>query len=158
MESAWIIITALTVTALGLIAVDFYLPGFVLGSIAVVLMLVGVVIGYNAYGTSVAAALVLVDTVLGLSAVYVALKYVPRTAAGRKMILVHEQKGMRAGSQPMEELVGRAGVAETVLRPAGVARLNGKRLDVVAESGMIERGSAITVIAVEGTRIVVRKT
>jgi len=44
-----------------------------------------------------------------------------------------------------------------VLRPSGMAVIDGKRLDVVAESGMIAAGSAIKVIAVEGTRVIVRK-
>jgi membrane-bound ClpP family serine protease len=158
MEPAWIAIVVLTVTALALIAVDFYLPGFVLGSIGAVLMVAGVVLGYHAYGTSVAALLVLANVALGLGAAYVAIKYGPRTAAGRSMILSHEQREVRAASQPAAELVGHTGVAETVLRPSGVAMFDGKRLDVVAESGMIERGSAITAVAVDGTRIVVRKT
>jgi membrane-bound serine protease (ClpP class) len=54
-------------------------------------------------------------------------------------------------------LVGREGVAQTVLRPTGIGQIDGKRLDVVAESAMIERGSPIKVVAVEGSRIVVRK-
>ena len=36
----WMAIIILTVAGMALIAVDFYLPGFVLGSIGVVLMLV----------------------------------------------------------------------------------------------------------------------
>jgi len=43
------------------------------------------------------------------------------------------------------------------LRPAGVAEIEGQRLDVVSEGGMIEPGASIQVIGVDGTRIVVRK-
>ena len=38
--SEWMLLTTLVVTGLVLIAVDFYLPGFVLGSIGVVLLIV----------------------------------------------------------------------------------------------------------------------
>jgi membrane-bound serine protease (ClpP class) len=48
-------------------------------------------------------------------------------------------------------------VAHTVLRPAGVAVIDGQRLDVVAESGMIESGSPIKIVDVNENRLVVRK-
>jgi len=70
--------------------------------------------------------------------------------------LSHEQNNVSAAAQA-PELVGAEGVAQTTLRPSGMAEIDGKRLDVVAESDMIERGSAIQVIAVEGSRIIVRK-
>jgi membrane-bound serine protease (ClpP class) len=73
------------------------------------------------------------------------------------MILSHEQTDMHAGTTQAPDLVGREGVAQTLLRPSGMALLDGKRLDVVAESDMIERGSAIKVVAIDGTRVVVRK-
>jgi membrane-bound serine protease (ClpP class) len=42
------------------------------------------------------------------------------------------------------------------LRPSGTANINGQRVDVVTEGGLIERGTAVKVVAVEGSRIVVR--
>lgn len=44
----------------------------------------------------------------------------------------------------------------TVLRPSGTAVINNERIDVVSEGGFIEQNSRITVIKVEGVRIVVR--
>jgi membrane-bound ClpP family serine protease len=43
------------------------------------------------------------------------------------------------------------------LRPSGTASINGRRVDVVTEGGLIERGTAVKVVAVEGARIVVRE-
>jgi membrane-bound serine protease (ClpP class) len=73
------------------------------------------------------------------------------------MILVHEQTGQRAATAPTADLTGREGVALTVLRPSGMALIDGRRFDVVAESAMIERGSAVRVVQVDGTRVVVKK-
>lgn len=156
MNILWLIV-ALTVIGLLLIAVDFYLPGFVLGSIGIVLMLVAVWLCFTNYGLSWAAALFIVEAVLGAGTGYVIIKTVPQTAAGKRMILSHEQTGQRSADEPSSDLVGKHGVAQSLLRPSGMAMLDGKRLDVVAESGMIEGGSQIKVVAVEGTRIVVRK-
>jgi membrane-bound serine protease (ClpP class) len=55
------------------------------------------------------------------------------------------------------ELLNGTGVALSQLRPSGTATINGQRVDVVTEGGLIERGTAIKVVAVEGARIVVRE-
>lgn len=52
--------------------------------------------------------------------------------------------------------LGQGGTAATPLRPARVAHLDGERVDVVSEGGCIEAGQPITVIRVDGNRIVVR--
>ena len=54
------------------------------------------------------------------------------------------------------ELLHGTGTAVTQLRPSGVATINGQRVDVVTEGGLIERGTPVKVVAVEGSRIVVR--
>jgi len=54
-------------------------------------------------------------------------------------------------------LDGKPGVAETPLRPAGVARIDGRRVDVVAQSSFIERESPVEVVDTSGNRVVVRE-
>ncbi|MDZ4830600.1 MAG: NfeD family protein [Phycisphaerae bacterium] len=52
----------------------------------------------------------------------------------------------------LAQLVGRRGVAETPLRPVGFIALDGRRIDAVAESGLIEAGTPVRVVAVlDGT-------
>nr|WP_263325681.1 NfeD family protein [Neobacillus sp. Marseille-Q6967] len=55
------------------------------------------------------------------------------------------------------DLLGKEGIALTVLRPSGTAIIQNERLDVVSEGGFIDQGSTIKVIKVEGVRIVVRE-
>jgi membrane-bound serine protease (ClpP class) len=43
------------------------------------------------------------------------------------------------------------------LRPAGIADLEGQRVDVVSDGEFIEVGASITVVRVDGNRIVVRR-
>jgi membrane-bound serine protease (ClpP class) len=61
-----------------------------------------------------------------------------------------------APGAPPHALVGAAGVAETQLRPAGRARIDGKHFDVVAESGFVQPGTPVRVVAVRGNVITVR--
>ncbi|MFO0827016.1 MAG: NfeD family protein [Phycisphaerales bacterium] len=54
--------------------------------------------------------------------------------------------------QSLARLVGQRGVTETPLRPAGFITLDGRRVDAVAESGLIEAGTPVRVVAViDGT-------
>ena len=154
----WMAIIILTVAGMALIAVDFYLPGFVLGSIGVVLMLVATGVCYSDTDSlNKTIGLFCVEVALGIGAGYASIKYFPKTAAGKKMILAETQTGVRAQSKQPSDWIGREGVAQTVLRPAGAALIDGQRLDVVAESGMIESGSPIKIVAVHENRLVVKK-
>lgn len=157
MNPIWLM-TGLIVIGLLLIAVDFYLPGFVLGSIGIVLMLYALGVCYRNFGRDATLGLFIVEVALGIGAGMAAIKYGPKTAAGKKMILAHDQTGVRAQETVRhEEWIGREGMAQSLLRPTGVALVDGKRLDVEAESGMIESGTAIKIVAVHANRLVVRK-
>jgi membrane-bound serine protease (ClpP class) len=54
-------------------------------------------------------------------------------------------------------LVGRSGVTLTALRPAGLARIDGERFDVVAIDSFLDQGTEVSVVEVSGNRIVVRR-
>ena len=54
-------------------------------------------------------------------------------------------------------LTGKSGTAESPLRPAGVARIDGQRIDVVALSGFIEKDRHVRVVETSGNRVVVRE-
>ena len=154
----WMAIIILTVTGMVLIAVDFYLPGFVLGSMGAVLMLVATGVCYSdTESLNETIILFCVEVALGFGAGYASIKYFPKTAMGKKMILAATQTGAGAESKQPNDWIGREGVAQTPLRPAGAALIDGQRLDVVAESGMIESGTPIKIVAVHENRLVVKE-
>ena len=53
------------------------------------------------------------------------------------------------------DLTGAEGTALSDLRPAGKALINGRRLDVVTQGEYIRKGTAVSIIEVHGSRIVV---
>jgi membrane-bound serine protease (ClpP class) len=55
------------------------------------------------------------------------------------------------------DLVGRAGVAMTTLRPAGRAQFGDQFVDVVTEGAYIDAGAPVEVIEVTGNRVVVKQ-
>ncbi len=90
----------------------------------------------------------------------VMLKMLPRTSAWNWLVL-HEEERSEAGyiaTGQHDALVGKEGVAFTPLRPSGTGLIDGRRVNVAADGEFIEKDSPITVVEVEGNRIVVRKT
>lgn len=57
---------------------------------------------------------------------------------------------------PLQSFVGKQGLAVTVLRPVGVVRIEGERVDAMAETGSIEQGSTIEVTSVYDNQVKVR--
>ncbi len=93
----WTAIVLLTVVGLVFIAVEFYLPGFVLGSIGAVLMLFATAICYGSTGNRDQTILLFcVEVALGFGVGYASIKFFPQTTVGRKMILAKMQTGASA--------------------------------------------------------------
>ncbi len=82
-----------------------------------------------------------------------------RSPLGRRLIL---SKGLDTAAgfeshERAEDLVGLTGTAATALRPAGKARIGGRRWNVETEGDFIESGEAVRVLRQEPGRIVVRR-
>lgn len=148
-----LVVTLLLVGAILLLA-ETVLPGMIAGILGVLCLVAGVAMGYQEFGATTGN-WILFSTLVGLLIGFVLwLKYFPESRFAR----LYTSKGTvgEIGTE-RPELVGQSGVAHTALRPSGVAVIGGERVDVVTEGAMIERGSAVKVIAVEGARVVVRQ-
>lgn len=55
-----------------------------------------------------------------------------------------------------QSLVGKKGITKSMLRPAGIVEIEGRRYDVVTRGEFIEPGKMITVDEVQGNRIIVQ--
>jgi membrane-bound serine protease (ClpP class) len=90
------------------------------------------------------------------TAIYFAFRVLPRTPMGRRMILRGPSFTARTATEEgLSELAGKAGVAATPLRPAGIATFEGRRVDVVTRGVHLATGSAVRVVKVEGNRVIV---
>lgn len=73
--------------------------------------------------------------------------------------VLHDQTTTEKGytSAPeYPELLGCQGIVTRELRPAGTVVINGEPVDVVPEGDYIPKGTRVTVVAVHGSRVVVR--
>lgn len=67
------------------------------------------------------------------------------------------QDGVKSQDSELETYLNMEGKAVTDLRPAGMALINGQRLDVVTDGDYIEAGSPVIVVEVTGNQIIVEK-
>lgn len=65
--------------------------------------------------------------------------------------------GYIAADMKYTELIGKTGVAHTVLRPAGKVEIFDDVYDAVAQTGYINKGEAVQVIKYENAQLIVRK-
>ncbi|MEO8636539.1 MAG: NfeD family protein [Gemmatimonadales bacterium] len=152
---------------LGVIAVAvevFVLPGFgvagILGALlvgaAVVLAMLGAA---PTSGDVVQALAVLLTSILITLAVgYAWLRHLPSSQRFSGLVLKDSNDSAQGYVAALRrpELVGKAGVAVTDLRPAGVASVDGERIDVVTEGEYVGSGDRIEVVRADGYRHVVR--
>jgi len=138
-----------------MIAAEVFVPGLVLGTLGGLCLIGAVALCYTIYGPLVGTAAFAALAVLSIVGFFLWLRLFPHTPLGKKMML--NKSLLSRNSLKMPELIGATGEAVTPLRPAGTAVIQGRRMDVVAEGGLIESGRKITVVAQEGIRIVVRQ-
>lgn len=138
-----------------LLTLEVFLPGMVLGVVGGLCLLGGVGVAFSAFGTAGGFLAILV--LLVLMAIYVptVIKYAPRSPFGKMLTLNASGAGQKSSSPEFPKLVGQSGVTTSPLRLSGIANINGHRVDVISESGPLEKGTPIRVVRVEGLRIIV---
>ncbi|MEN9764762.1 MAG: hypothetical protein RL397_717 [Pseudomonadota bacterium] len=103
---------------------------------------------------------VVVSVLLAIAASLVFMRLLPGMPIGRKLILetaLEAGKGFESAPTSDHALIGKTGKASTALHPAGIAQIQGERIDVVSEGELIDAGESISVVRVDGNRVVVRR-
>lgn len=147
----WVV--TLLVAGAVLMLLETILPGLIAGILGVLCIIGGVIQAYVVLGAE-KGNYVLGGVIVALMfAAFLYVKYFPDSRAGR-VFASHSTVGeINAVSR---ELLHQSGTAVTTLRPSGTALINGRRVDVVTEGGLIERNTPVRVVAIEGMRVVVR--
>lgn len=86
-------------------------------------------------------------------------KILPHTAAGKRMLLeapdAERVEPFAEETRRLQTLIGRAGEAATLLNPGGIVLVEGRRLHATAEGLLIEKGTPIQIIGVDGVHVIV---
>jgi membrane-bound serine protease (ClpP class) len=143
---------------LGFIVAEILFPSFGVLAVLATASIVGSVAVAFILSTNTGMVFLVAVAVSVPATILAGFKLFPKTPMGKALI----NPGLSFDSQKSYDardvvLVGKDGVAESMLRPAGVARLDGRRVDVVTRGEMIQAGERVRVLAVEGNRVVVAR-
>jgi len=144
-------IILLFMLGLALIVTELFIPGAVMGMVGLVMVLVSVYLAFQGEMLTLGWILVAVSILSVPALIILWIKVLNRVMANKTT-----QQGTSGAQMHLKNLVGREGVAMTQLRPSGTARIGDMKVDVVAESEVIERNARVKVIEVESNRVVVR--
>ncbi len=156
---------------IGLIAVEiFVLPGFGVAGISGIVLTVGslflIMVNNNAFDFEFvptsdmlyALAAALGGTLGGMILLLVGGAKLPETRFFKRIALTDTQDRSEGyvSFQVGESLLGKRGIAETVLRPSGKVMIDGKLYDANTRGEYIEKGQSVEVVSEEGPSLKVK--
>ncbi len=141
----------------GLLALECFIPGVgiagITGGILCILGIVGLIPFIGWYVIFVIMAII----VMVLLCIY----FFAKTAeTGMNPLVLSQKTDKESGFSANDDnsgLLGKKGEAVTGLRPAGIALIDGNRVDVVTDGAFFDAGTEIFVSDIQGRRIIVKK-
>ncbi len=141
-----------------LLICEMLIPGIgVAGVCGVIACVAGLIVGSDSIAQAAFTLAILL--VILLIAALIIFKFIFGKRKKQSKLILNEEISRSDTDEARHEasLVGKEGVALTMLRPSGIAEIDGKRIDVVADGDFISKGEGIVVTQAEGIRILVKK-
>jgi membrane-bound serine protease (ClpP class) len=151
------LVLLLAILGLGLLVAEVFFVSFgVIAALSGLALITAVFVAFQestAFGTTMLVAEVVAAPLVVLGA----MRVLPHTRFGKQLILSGpETAGHAAAAEPgLDALLHRTGVTVTALRPAGLARIDGRRIDVITRGEMLDADVPIRVLDVTANRVVV---
>ncbi len=139
-----------------LIGMEIFIPGGILGIFGSVAWLIAAIMGWRNFPEPWNMVSALALLVFGILTFVVWIRYFPKSRIGTSLSLSSSTADYKSHASAEVE-VGAIGEAISTLRPSGIARFDGKRIDVVATGEWIEAGSKIKVSSTSGGHVSVVK-
>ena len=144
----------------GLLVLEAFMPGFgVAGISGIVVEAIAIAFTWMNHGAIAALGMLLIILSVIAIAISMSLRSATNGRLSKSRLILRETESNEAGyrsTEDMEVFLGREGQTTTVLRPTGMAEFDGVRLNVVSEGEFIASGTAVRIVRIEGSRILVR--
>ncbi len=139
-----------------LIIAEIFIPGGIAGVFGGLALLTAMGVGLAIFPPPWGMLSAIAIVVFGGIFLLLWVQFFPRTRIGRRITLRADGADFKSAAAPAESLRGTAGETLTPLRPGGIALLQGKRYDVLAEGGeWIAAGAAIRVSDIRDNQVIV---
>ena len=162
MDFPWVWAVLLLVLGMGLAILEIFFPSAgILGFLAASSILAAIYMGFQQEGHEWVGFVILATAIVGLPAlVILAFKYWPKTAIGRRVLLMTPKSQDVLPEDPqmdrLRSLVGQVAETKCKMLPAGAILLEGRTIDAISEGMPIEAGQLVRLIEVSANRVVVR--
>jgi len=144
------LIIVIYIASIGILFLEIFVPsGGVLAVAGVGGLLVSIYFGFVL--STLLGVLMIVTTIIALPMLFF--------YGMRKMTLdkkLSTDEGFHSEKSGLDSLLDKEGTAATNLRPSGTALISGKKVDVVTNGELIDKGTPVKVVKIEGTRVVVK--
>lgn len=151
-----VVIALAVLGVLGILLELHVFPGHGLsGALGLLALGAAVFLAFGAAFSVVAIQAISIAIVLSVVLFAVFVRMAPQSAYFRRITFTNVQGPEFVANRDFQGLVGHMGVATSYLRPAGVAHVDGERVDVLTEGDFLPAGSAIRVSRVQGSRVFV---
>jgi len=152
---AWSALLMLVGCALGVM--EIFIPsGGVLGFLAGASVVASIVMAFTYRGPLAGFAFSAMAFVSVTTSVTLALKYLPQTPLGRRILLGLPTEEEVLPTNEKKDLIGKFGVVKSPMLPSGAIVIEGRTIDAVSQGMAIDPGQRVLVVEVKSNRVVVR--
>ena len=136
---------------------EIFIPSFgMLSLIALGIFLYSLYLVFTTISATAGMVVAGVDLLILPILIYLGIRVLARSSLSLKRELSADD-GVAVQEPVMDGYQDREGTAVTDLRPAGMALIDGRRLDVVTDGDYIEAGTQVVVVRVTGNQVIVEK-
>jgi len=150
----------LLILGLALVLLEIFVPsGGVLGFLSIGTILASIVLAFYHRGAEIGFVFLLVAAVAVPVTLVFGFRWWPHTPMGKRLLLsapTAEEVLPDTPLRRLRQLVGKAGVAKTMMLPAGAIEVEGQTIDAISAGMPIEVGQHVRIVDVRGNRVVVQ--
>ncbi len=160
MPDAAVLATMLLLLGLFLLGLEFFIPSFgMILTVAIISLVVSFWSACKAWwgvnpGFFWSYVALLLTGIPG--SLFGAIAIMQKTSLGNRLILRPPPVAEKKPANPLEDLIGQQGVAQTLLTPGGMVTVNNSRFHAESIGILIEPQTPVIVVAVRANRIVVK--
>lgn len=140
-----------------LIGMEIFIPGGILGIFGSIAWISAAVVGWRGFPEPWNLISAFSLLLVGILTFVVWIRYFPKSRVGKSLSLEESTEDYKSHTTDDDIPVGTLGEAISTLRPSGIARFDGKRVDVVADGEWIESGEPVKISSTSGGHISVVK-
>ncbi len=139
-----------------LIGMEIFIPGGILGIFGSIAWAIAAVVGWRNFPDPWNMISAFALLVFGILTFVIWIRYFPKSRVGKGLSLKDSSADYKS-HKSADVKIGDRGEAVSTLRPSGIAKFNGARVDVVADGEWIESGDAVKVSSTSGGHVSVVK-